>query len=594
MAIRIATVIYDSASIWAMRASFSLVLVGIVAAVVAFESRPGAQPATSNAAGYDVLITNGRIVDGTGAPWYRGDVAISGDRIAAVGALTGATARLKVDATNFVVSPGFIDLLGQSEFNVLVDGRAASKVLQGVTTEVTGEGSSIAPLNERMVKDGLANATYFGITQDWRTLADYFRRLELRSKTAINVATFVGAGGVRNYVVGKDDRPATPAELEAMKQLVAQAMQQGALGLSTSLQYVPDRFASTDEIVELAKVAARFGGVYFSHQRSESGKIFESLDEVFAIAERANIPAEVWHLKTAYKANFGKMPEVLRRIEAARSRGLDVSANQYPYTRASNGLDACLPLWVREGGLEKMLARLNDPGQRERIRKDMDDANATTWENQWYGSGGGDGVMVSTVLNPALRKYEGMTLTEIGKAMGKDPRDAVMDLVVADKGESSVIISIMTEDDVRTALKHPLVGVGTDSGAKAEDGKLSESKSHPRAWGSFPRILGHYVRDEHLLPLEEAIRKMTSKAAARVHLNDRGILRPGMKADITVFDPATIRDVATFENPNHYSVGVKQVFVNGRRVLADGVMTAERSGRPLRGPGYRPAATASR
>ncbi len=577
-----------------MRASFSLVLVGLVAAVVAFESRPEAQPATPNAAGYDVLITNGRIVDGTGAPWYRGDVAISGDRIAAIGTLTGATARLKVDATNLVVSPGFIDLLGQSEFNVLVDGRAASKVLQGVTTEVTGEGSSIAPLNERMVKDGLANATYFGITQDWRTLADYFRRLELRSKTAINVATFVGAGGVRNYVVGKDDRPATPAELEAMKQLVAQAMQQGALGLSTSLQYVPDRFASTDEIVELAKVAARFGGVYFSHQRSESGKIFESLDEVFAIAERANIPAEVWHLKTAYKANFGKMPEVLRRIEAARSRGLDVSANQYPYTRASNGLDACLPLWVREGGLEKMLARLNDPAQRERIRKDMDDANATTWENQWYGSGGGDGVMVSTVLNPALRKYEGMTLTEIGKAMGKDPRDAVMDLVVADKGESSVIISIMTEDDVRTALKHPLVGVGTDSGAKAEDGKLSESKSHPRAWGSFPRILGHYVRDEHLLPLEEAIRKMTSKAAARVHLNDRGILRPGMKADITVFDPATIRDVATFENPNHYSVGVKQVFVNGRRVLADGVMTAERSGRPLRGPGYRPAATASR
>jgi len=584
----------DSVSIWAMRASFSLVLVGLVAAVVAFGSRPEAQPATPNAAGYDVLITNGRIVDGTGAPWYRGDVAISGDRIAAIGTLTGAAARLKVDATNLVVSPGFIDLLGQSEFNVLVDGRAASKVLQGVTTEVTGEGSSIAPLNERMVKDGLANATYFGITQDWRTLADYFRRLELRSKTAINVATFVGAGGVRNFVVGKDDRPATPAELETMKRLVAQAMQQGALGLSTSLQYVPDRFASTDEIVELAKVAARFGGVYFSHQRSESGKIFESLDEVFAIAERANIPAEVWHLKTAYKANFGKMPEVLRRIEAARGRGLDVSANQYPYTRASNGLDACLPLWVREGGLEKMLARLNDPAQRERIRKDMDDANAATWENQWYGSGGGDGVMVSTVLNPALRKYEGMTLTEIGKATGKDPRDAVMDLVVADKGESSVIISIMTEDDVRTALKHPLVGVGTDSGAKAEDGKLSESKSHPRAWGSFPRILGHYVRDEHLLPLEEAIRKMTSKAAARVHLNDRGILRPGMKADITVFDPATIRDIATFENPNHYSVGVKQVFVNGRRVLADGVMTAERSGRPLRGPGYRPAATVSR
>ncbi len=557
--------------------------------VALWTARSGAQPGA--VATYDVLVTNGRIVDGTGAPWYRGDIGIVGDTITAIGTLGNATVRLRVDATNLVVSPGFIDLLGQSEFNVLVDGRAASKVNQGVTTEVTGEGSSIAPINERMVQDGLANATHFGITQDWRSLADYFRRLETKSKTAINVGTFVGAGGVRTYVIGKDDRPATAAELEKMRQLVAQAMEQGALGVSTSLQYVPDRFASTDEIVELAKVAAKYGGVYFSHQRSESGKIFESLDEVFAIAERANIPAEIWHLKTAYKANFGKMAEVLRRIEMARARGLDVTANQYPYTRASNGLDACLPLWVREGGLDKMLARLNDPVQRERIRKDMDDATATTWENQWYGSGGGDGVMVSTVLNPSLRKYKGMTLTEIGKAMGKDPRDAVMDLVVADRGESSVIISIMTEDDVRTALKHPLVGVGTDSGAKAEDGQLSESKSHPRAWGSFPRILGHYVRDEHLLPLEEAIRKMTSKAAARVHLNDRGVLRPGMKADIAIFDPATIRDVATFENPNHYSTGVKHVFVNGRRVLADGVMTTERSGRPLRGPGYHPAAS---
>src|SRR5262245_42867653 len=374
-----------------------------------------------------------------------------------------------------------------------------------------------------------------------------------------------------------------------MKQLVAQAMEVGALGLSTSLQYVPDRFAATEESAELAKVAARYGGVYFTHQRSESGRIFESLDEVVQVAERAQIPAEVWHLKTAYKANFGKMPEVLRRIESARARGVDVTANQYPYTRASNGLDACLPLWVREGGLEKMLARLNDPAQREKIRRDMDDTAATTWENQWYGSGGGDGVMVSTVLNPSLRKYEGMTLTAIGKAMGKDPRDAVMDLVIADKGETSVIISIMDEADVRTALRHPLVGVGTDSGARAEDGRLSESKSHPRGWGSFPRILGHYVRDERLLTLEEAIRKMTSKAAARVHLTDRGILRPGLAADITVFDPASIRDVATFEQPNRYAVGIRHVFVNGRRVVADGAITSDRPGKPLRGPGYRAA-----
>ena len=564
--------------------SFVSACAGLSAAALLVGS-PGCRTPPARAAQFDLVIANGRIVDGTGSPWFRGDIGIAGDRIAAIGALGDATAATRIDAANLVVAPGFIDLLGQSEFNVLVDGRAASKILQGVTTEVTGEGSSIAPVNDRLIKEAAPNAEHFGVAQDWRTLGDYFRRLEERSRTAINVATFVGAGTLRNYVIGKDDRPATSAELEQMKQLAAQAMEQGALGLSTSLQYIPDRFASTDELVELAKVAARYGGVYFTHQRSEGVRILESLDEVFAIAERANIPAEIWHLKTAYKANFGKMPEVLRRIEAARARGLDVTANQYPYTRASNGLDSCLPLWSREGGFEKTVARLTDPATRERVKKDMDDPNATTWENQWYGANGGDGVMVSTVLDPTLRKYEGMTLTEIGKAMGKDPRDAVIDLVIADKGETSVVTAIMDEEDVRTALKHPLVGVGTDSGAKAEDGKLAESKSHPRAWGTFPRILGHYVRDEHLLTLEEAIRKMTSKAAARVRMNDRGVLRPGLVADITVFDPATIRDVATFDDPTHYAVGVKHVFVNGRQVVADGRITSERPGRPLRGPG---------
>ena len=533
-------------------------------------------------------MTNGRIVDGTGAPWFRADVGVVGDTIAAVGALSDASAAVRIDATNLIVAPGFIDLLGQSEFNVLVDGRAASKVYQGVTTEVTGEGSSIAPVNDRMIGEAAPSARHFGVAQDWRTLADYFRRLELRSHPAINVATFVGAGSIRNYVIGKDDRPATASELDSMRQLVEQAMEQGALGLSTSLQYVPDRFASTDEIVELAKAAARHGGVYFTHQRSESARIFESLEEVFQIAQRAAIPAEIWHLKTAYRPNFGRMADVLGRIEAARARGLDVTADQYPYTRASNGLSSCLPLWIREGGLEKMLARLHDSAARERAKRDMNDAAATTWENQWQGAGGGDGVTISSVLNPNLRKYEGMSLTDVGQAMGKDPRDAVMDLVIADRDETSVITSIMDEADVRTALKDRLVGVGTDSGAQAEDGKLSESKSHPRAWGAFPRILGHYVRDEHLLPLEEAIRKMTSKAAARVGLPDRGILRPGMRADITIFDPSTIRDVSTFDDPKHYATGIRHVFVNGKRILADGVMTAERPGRPLRGPGYRP------
>jgi len=537
---------------------------------------------------FDIIIAGGRVVDGTGAPWVRADVGIIGDRIAAIGDLHAADARQRIDASNLVVSPGFIDMLGQSEFNVLVDGRAASKILQGVTTEITGEGSAIAPINEQMVaEDWAGQASHYHVTVDWRSLAEYFTRLETRSRPAINLGTFVGAGGVRAYVMGKGERPATADDLTAMKRLVAQAMEQGALGLSSSLQYVPDRFATTDELVELARVAASYGGIYITHQRSESGKIFESLDEVFAIAERAKIPAEIFHLKTAYKANWGKMPEVLARIRAARARGLDVTANQYPYVRASNGLDACLPLWVREGGKDKMLARLKDPAERDRIRRDMEEPNPATWENQWYGSGGSDGVLLSSVLSDGLKKYEGKTLTEIGKLMGKDPRDAVMDLVIADNGESSVVISIMREDDVQAALKDPTVAVGTDSGARAQDGPLADSKSHPRGWGSFPRILGKYVRDEHLLTLEDAIRKMTSRPAARVGLADRGLLRPGMMADITVFDPMTIRDVATFDDPNRYSTGVKWVIVNGRAVVADGAITDARPGRALRGAGYK-------
>ena len=537
---------------------------------------------------YDVVIVNGRVVDGTGAPWVTADVAISGDRIAAVGRLGEVPARLRVDAAGLVVAPGFIDMLGQSEDFVLADGRAASKITQGITTEITGEGRSIAPVNDRMVAAAQASWDHYGIVQDFRTLAGYFQRLETRSRPAINVGTFVGAGGVRDYVLGRENKPAAPADLAQMKTLVAEAMKEGALGLSTSLQYVPDRFATTEEIIELARVARSHGGIYITHQRSESERIFESLDEVARIAREAQIPAEIWHLKTAYKANWGKMPQVLARIEAARAAGLDITANQYPYTRASNGLDACLPLWVREGGADAMVARLKDPALRERIRREMDDPQpAAGWENQWYGAGGSDGVMLSSVLNKELKKYEGLTLTQIGRQMGKDPRDALMDLVIADHGESYCIIAIMDEADVRAALAHPLVAIDTDSGARAEDGPLSDSKSHPRGWGTFPRILGKYVREEKVLTLEEAIRKMTSRAAGRVGLHDRGILRAGMAADITVFDAATIRDVATYENPNRYSVGVRHVFVNGERVVADGEITAARPGRPLRGPGYK-------
>jgi N-acyl-D-amino-acid deacylase len=533
---------------------------------------------------YDLVISGARIVDGTGAPWVEGDIGIAGDRIAGIGDLSKASAEKRVNASGFVVSPGFIDVQGQSEFNVLVDNRAASKITQGVTTEITGEGSSIAPVNDQVRKDNEEVAKKYGVALDWHSLADYFKHFE-RTRSAINLGTFVGAGGVRKYVMGSVNRTASPADLEQMRELVAQAMKDGAFGVSTALEYVPDTFASTDEIVELAKVARRYGGVYFTHQRSEADTIFESLDEVFSISERAKISTTIWHLKTAYRENWGKMGEVLGRIEAARARGIDVAASVYPYTRANNGLVASFPPWVSEGGTEQMIARLKNPVQRERIKKEMEEPSKT-WENEWRGSGGGSGITLIEVLNPELAKYEGMTLEEIGRQMNKDPRDAAMDIAIADRGHSGQVTSIMDEADVRAAVSNPMVTYGSDSEAHAEDGPLSKSKSHPRAFGTFPRILGQYVREQHAMRLEEAVRKMTSLAASRVGLMDRGILRPGMFADVTIFDPRTIHDVATFTDPMRYSVGVKYVFVNGRPVVWDGRITEERPGRPLRGPGY--------
>ncbi|MGB9434711.1 MAG: D-aminoacylase [Candidatus Acidiferrum sp.] len=533
---------------------------------------------------YDFVISGAHIVDGTGAPWFAADIGIVGDRIVAIGDLSKEPASKRLNASGLIVSPGFIDLQGQSEFNILVDNRAASKITQGVTTEITGEGSSIAPVNDRLRKEMEDSARKYGVALDWSSLADYFRHFE-RTKSAINLGTFVGAGGIRDYVMGSDDRPATPAELDQMRHLVAQAMQQGAFGLSSALQYVPGTFSSTEELVELARVARQYGGVYFTHQRSESDQIFSSLVEVFTIAQRAQISSTIWHLKAAYSENFGKMPEVLRRIEDARARGIDVAATVYPYNRASNSLTACFPPWVNEGGTDKMIARLKDPALRERAKKEMDEPNST-WENQWRGSGGPTGILLIQVLNPELTKYEGMTLEEIGRQMNADPKDAAMEIAIADRGNSGVVISIMDEADVRAAVSNPMVSFGSDSGAQAEDGPLSKSKAHPRAFGTFPVIFNEYVRERHTMRLEEAVRKMTSLAASRVGLLDRGILRPGMIADITVFDPRKIKDAATYNDPLQYSTGVRYVFVNGRPVVWEGAITEERPGRALRGPGY--------
>ena len=533
---------------------------------------------------YDLLFRGGRVVDGTGAPWFAGDVAVRDGRVAAIGRLEGASARRVVDATGLVIAPGFIDLLGQSEYNVLVDGRAASKITQGITTEVTGEGASIAPINEGMFAEGRDAYARYGYTPAFRTLDGYFKEFERRG-ASINLGSLVGSGGVRAFVIGQENRRASPEELRQMCALVDAAMREGALGLSSSLQYVPDIFNSTEEIVAMAKVAARYGGAYFTHQRSESDAIGASLDEVFRIASEAGIRSQVWHLKTAYRPNFGRMREILAKIEAARARGIDVAANQYPWSRASNGLDACLPPWVREGGRETLLKRLGDPATRERVKADMARESAD-WENQWLGAGGGEGVMVAEVLSTKLKPYEGRTIASIAAAEKKDPRDVVIDIVQADRANAFCILSIMDEPDVRAALAHPLVSFCTDSGAKAQDGPFAAETSHPRGWGSASRILGYYVREQKLLRLEEAVRKMTSFAAQAAGIPDRGIVKVGFRADLALFDPQTVAARATFENPNQYSAGIPYVAVNGVLVVDGGRITEARPGQALRGPGY--------
>jgi len=545
---------------------------------------PMPKSTTAAATDYDIVIRNGRIVDGSGRPGYNADVAIKDDRIVRIGNLRGAKAKREIDARGQVVAPGFIDMLGQSEQYVLIDPRAMSKVMMGVTTEITGEGESIAPVNDRILKEQEDFNRKYNLTVDWRTLGEYFTRLD-KQGAGVNLGTFVGATQVREYVIGYDNRPPTAAELEQMKQLVADAMKDGALGVSTSLQYVPARFAKTDEIVELAKVAHQYGGIYISHQRSEANAIDDSMKEVFEIARRANIPAEIWHFKTAYKKNWGRMPEMLGRIAAARRQGLKITADVYPYVAASTSLSACLPPWALEGGTDKMVARLKDTETRQRLKKEIT-TDSKDWENIYLGSGGASGILIGSVTNRDLEQWQGKRVSEIAAAQNKDPLDALLDFIIADHGQTGAIFFMMSEDDMKAALKSPLVSICTDSGARATDGPLAGSKSHPRGWGSYPRILGKYVRDEKLMPLELAIYKMTGLPASNVGLKQRGLLRPGYFADITIFDPKTVIDRATFEEPNQYPVGINYVVVNGKLEVDNGQRTPVNSGRVLRGPGY--------
>jgi dihydroorotase/N-acyl-D-amino-acid deacylase len=535
---------------------------------------------------YDVLIRNGRVVDGSGNPWVYADVGIIGDRIAFVGSVDPqATAKRTIDAKGLIVAPGFIDMLGQSEINLLIDRQAVSKLTQGITTEITGEGESVSPQNDETIAAAKDYLDHYKLTIDWSGLDEYFRRLE-KQGAGINLGTYVGAAQLREIAVGRDNRAPTAAELKQMTEMMEDAMDDGAMGVSSALIYAPGSYAQTDELIALATVAAQHGGIYASHIRNESDTEMQALEEAFRIGREAHIPVEIFHLKCSGRQNWGKMPQVIAAIERARGEGIDVTADQYPYIASATSLGATIPASYHAGGTDAFMTRLQDPTTRAAIRKQLEAPTGGAVENMWHGAHGPEGILVVSVLNPDLKKYEGKTIAQIAAAENKDPMDALFDTVIADRDNTGAVYFTMSEDDVRLAMQQPWVSVDNDYGAISPTGPLGDSKSHPRAYGSFPRILGKYVRDEHVLGLENAIRKFTSLPAQRVKLVNRGLLRPDYFADITIFNPETVHDVATFDDPNRPSVGIEYVLVNGVLSLEHGQVTGQTGGRPLRGPGW--------
>ncbi|HEY4562790.1 MAG TPA: D-aminoacylase [Thermoanaerobaculia bacterium] len=543
-----------------------------------------AAPAAAQAP-YDVVIRNGHIVDGTGSPWYSGDVGIRNGRIAAIGNLAGAQAKRRIDVQGKVVAPGFIDMLGQSELTILVEPRLPSKIYQGITTEITGEGGSIAPLTDTIVTEDKLGYEHLGIMADWRTLGQYFARLE-RQGMGINLATYVGATQVRRVVIGQENRAPTPAELDRMKGLVRAAMQDGAVGLSTSLQYAPAPYASTEELIALAAESASYGGIYATHMRSESEAEMAAIDEAIRIAREAHTPVEIWHLKAAGQRNWGRMPDIVAKIDEARRQGVDITADTYAYPAWFNSFSAFVPPWAHEGGDDKLIARLQDPATRARIRKEMESPAPVEWDNEWQEIPGPEAILLSVFQNPALVPLQGKTLAEVAKTRGKDPIETLFDLLIEDRGYTEVAVFGMSEPDVLLALKQPWVSICNDSQGTSTEGLLGKEHPHPRAYGTFPRILRKYVREDHQLTLPDAIRKFTALPAQRLRLTDRGVLKQGMWADVVVFDPATLHDRATFESPNQLSEGMEYVLVNGVPVIEGGKMTGALPGKVLRGPGY--------
>jgi dihydroorotase/N-acyl-D-amino-acid deacylase len=535
---------------------------------------------------FDIVITNGHVIDGTGSPWYSGDIGVRAGKITAIGNLSEAPRAQTIDAHGEVVAPGFIDMLGQSELTILVDPRVPSKIYQGITTEVTGEGNSAAPLNDAIIQSDRSGYEHYHITPDWRTLGQYFARLE-KQGIGINLASYVGATQVRRMVLGDDDKQPTPEQLEQMKELVRQAMRDGAVGVSTSLEYAPAPYAKTEELIALASEASKFGGIYATHMRNESDAVLAAIDEALRIGREGHIPVEIWHIKVAGKENWGRMPEVVAKINRARAEGADISANTYAYTAWFNSLSAFIPAWAHDGGDAKLVERLKDPATRARIRKDML-TPSQEWDNEWQEISGPESVLIGVVQNPQLLPLQGKTLADIAKMWNKDPMDALFDLLIEDKAYTNVAVFGMSEPDVALVLQQPWVSIDNDSSGTSPDGILGQEHPHPRAYGTFPRILRKYVREEKKLTLEDAIRKFSALPAQRMRFTDRGVLKAGMWADVVIFDPETIRDLATFDNPNQLSQGMDYVLVNGVPVIDQGKMTGARPGKVLRGTGYAP------
>ncbi len=532
---------------------------------------------------YDTVIRGGMVYDGSGAPPVRADVGLRADTIAAVGDLGDARGRTEIDATGLAVAPGFINMLSWATESLIADGRSQSDIRQGVTLEVFGEGWSLGPLNDAMKTDMKNAQSDLRFDIDWTTLGEYLESLERRG-VAPNVASFVGATTVRIHELGYEDRPPTPEELDRMRALVRQAMEEGALGVGSSLIYTPAFYADTDELVALSKVAAGYGGMYISHMRSEGNRLLEAVDELLTIAREAGIPAEIYHLKAAGRENWHKLDDVIARVEAARAEGLKITADMYTYTAGATGLDAAMPPWVQEGGFEAWRTRLRDPAVRARVAREMR-TPTDAWENLLLAAGP-ENVLVVGFRNEKLRRYTGMTLAEVAEERGVSPETAAMDLVVEDSSRVGTVYFLMSEDNVRRQITLPWMSFGSDAGSLAPEGVFLNTNPHPRAYGNFARLLGRYVRDEGLIPLEEAVRRLTTLPASNLKIRRRGALKPGFFADVVVFDPKEIRDHATFAEPHQYATGVVHVFVNGTAVLRDGEHTGATPGRVVRGPGW--------